>query len=213
MPAVGAQYAGPMHPLPPCHRVPFARATRSPARQCALAVCLAWLCWGAQAAPEEAVFSSRAQESTEGWARVSENLAVSLVEDAGASDALYQCIGSAGLPTNYHQFLATKAIPLATDKARFFFVRPASRPYCSAFYGEHGYAFWLVDADRRVIYASLADALDVLPSSHNGMRDLLVSQCHDGYCYRTTVIFSTQSWREQSCTTTSLQTGVTVPGC
>ena len=161
----------------------------------------------------KAFFSSYTEESTVGWAHVPEALAVQLVAQRKVRDEADGCIRDDKLPRNYHQFLVTRSLSLSTGKEPFRFVRPASLPYCGAFYGTHIYAFWIVDRNGQAVFDTSADEFEVLRSRHHTMRDLLVSQCHAGYCYRTTHVFDGQAYREQSCATTAIQTGESVPGC
>lgn len=167
----------------------------------------------AQAAEVKTVFSSYTEESTSGWAHVSEKLATQLVVDSDTQQYADQCIRDDARAKDYHQFLVAKTIPLSADNAPFTFVRPAHRPYCQAFYGAHIYALWVLDRRQQVVFATSADAFAVLDTSHKGMRDLVVSQCRGGYCYNSTFVFETRGYAQTSCETTTQQTKASVPGC
>jgi hypothetical protein len=167
----------------------------------------------ALAAQNDIVFQSSTEDWISGWTMPAESLAASLVTFSDLNDLANDCINEKGLSRNYRQFLVSKRIPLSTSGSKFSFVRPTSKLYCGAFYGAHTYSFWVVDHNRGVIFSSTADEFAILQSSHEGMRDLLVSGCHGGYCYRTTMLFSGGAYKKGSCSTTEIQTNKTVPGC
>lgn len=159
------------------------------------------------------VFQSQTEDRTTGWAVPKEKLATSLVTFSDLNTLANDCIQVNGLDKNFRQFLVSKALFLSKNRSKFLFVRPSSELYCGAFYGAHIFHFWIVDQKQRVIFSASADEFEAMESSHEGMRDLLVSSCHCGYCYRTTMMFSRGAYTKASCHTTELQTNKTVPRC
>lgn len=159
------------------------------------------------------VFQTQTEDRTIGWAVPNEKLATSLVTFSDLNTLASDCIQVNGLDKNFRQFLVSKPLFLSKNRSKFLFVRPSSELYCGAFYGAHIFHFWIVDPKQRVIFSSSADEFEVLKSNHEGMRDLLVSSCHGGYCYRTTMMFSRGAYAKASCHTTELETNKTVPGC
>lgn len=170
-------------------------------------------CACAQTVQAQSDFESYTEEPSDGWSAVSERLATRLVTAAGAKDLVDQCMADAAPASGYRQFLVAKPIALSTGKQRFRFVRPATTPHCDAFYGAHIYTFWLVDQRQEIVFSRSADAFTLLESSHNGLRDLVVSQCRAGYCFRTTFAFDKRTYQEASCETTAIETKTRVPGC
>ena len=159
------------------------------------------------------VFQSYTEEPTAGWGRISEALARRLVISKGIKDYADQCIHDDALARNYRQFLVTRPAPLSTGQEKYFLVRPTADPNCHAFYGAHVFTFWIVDSRQRIVFSATADEFTVLKTSHKGMRDLLVSQCHGGYCYRSTLAFDAHSYQAMSCATVTIATEESVPGC
>ena len=167
----------------------------------------------AGAAPASATFAT--EDSTAGWATVEESLARALVRAGDAEDRrqLDDAIRDDGLPRNYRQFLRARPVHIAAAGHAGLFVRPAAQPHASAFYGAHTFRFWFVDAGGRVLFTSSADKVAVLPSVHEGMHDLRVSQCRGGECFETDEVFEHGRYRDGACVTTSIASGQSSPGC
>lgn len=155
-------------------------------------------------------FESTTESSTEGWDSISEKLANQLLTLGDKHDRkmIAAAINDYGLANNFHQFFRKAALNLSTKgDDRHFFVRPASEPYYSPFYGAHIFKFWLVTEHGKLLLTTAADKFSVLPNVSNNMHDLMISQCYGGYCYDTTLVYSHGQYRNQSCQKTLIATG------
>ncbi|HEX7688601.1 MAG TPA: hypothetical protein VF453_12895 [Burkholderiaceae bacterium] len=168
---------------------------------------------GAASASTSATFAT--EDSTAGWATVKESLAQALVHAGDAEDRrqLDDTIRDDGLPRNDRQFLRARPVQLAVAGHPGLFVRPATQPHANAFYGAHTFRFWFVDAGGRLLFTSTADKVAVLPSVHEGMHDLRVSQCRGGECFETDEVFERGRYRDGACVTTSIASGQASAGC
>lgn len=168
---------------------------------------------GATSASTSATFAT--EDSTSGWATVKESLAQALVRAGNAQDRrqLDDTIRDDGLPRNYRQLLRARPVHVAAAGPPGLFVRPAAQPHASAFYGAHTFRFWFVDAGGRLLFTSTADQVAVLPSVHEGMHDLRVSQCRGGECFETDEVFERGRYRNGACVATSIASGQASLGC
>jgi len=90
---------------------------------------------------------------------------------------------------------SARAIRLNNDDLPDYFVRPAIKPYCHAFYGAHLFRYWFVTSykhkgkiEYRIIFKAGGDEVRVLNHFTNGYRDLeLVGH--------TAVDVETSAWR------------------
>ena len=166
------------------------------------------------APPHDELFASSTEDSTAGWARIPEALARALVASGDASDRTLvdDTIRGKGLARNDAQFFRAKAVRLAVAGLPMRFVRPPDKPYYLPFYGAHIFRFWFVDARGQIVFASAADAVAVLKSSHAGLHDLRVSQCHGGGCDDTVEVFAHGRYEAAACTTTT-DAGTAVVAC
>ncbi len=169
----------------------------------------------ALAAPRDALFESSTEDSTAGWSRIPERLAHALIASGDPTDRqlVDEAIHDDDLAHDDAQFFRAKPIRVALTGTPMRFVRPPDKPYHQVFYGAHIFRFWLVDARDHIVFASGADGFAVLKSSHGGMRDLRVSQCHGGYCYDTTLMFVHGQYVDAGCTTSAIDGGATTAGC
>jgi hypothetical protein len=160
-------------------------------------------------------FESTTESSTEGWESISEKLATQLLKLGDKQDRkrIADAIKDNGLANNFHQFFRKAAINLSTKGDRHYFVRPATDPYYSPFYGAHIFRFWIVTAQGKLLFTAAADGFSVLPNISNNMNDLMISQCYGGYCYDTTMTYSHGQYRNQSCQKTPIETDEAVSPC
>lgn len=77
------------------------------------------------------------------------------------------------------KLFVARAIQLNSDGTTDYFVRPALRPYCGAFYGAHLFRYWLVTGHRQhnkityqIVFKSGGDEARVLTRKTNGYHDL-----------------------------------------
>ena len=183
-------------------------------RRAALAS-LALFAAAATAAPRDVLFESATEDSTAGWSRIPESLAHALIAsgDAGDRERVDDAIAENELPRGDAQFFRARAVRVALAGPPMRFVRPPDKPFFLPFYGAHLFRFWFVDATGRVVFASGADAVAVLRTSHEGMHDLRVSQCHGGACDDTTEVFVHGAYRDAGCTRTAIDGGATSAPC
>ncbi len=188
------------------------RATAVASVACAVSM-LAWACDAVAAGP---AFSSATEApTTSGWQPITEKLAAALVARGDPTDRaeLDDTIHSEHLPRNLRQFFVARPVPLSDGGLRTLFVRPPTEPYYQPFYGAHTFRFWVVDARGRILLAAQADRFAVLGSVHEGMHDVLVSQCRGGFCYDTTAAFHDGAYRDGACVTRTIDGGATTPQC
>lgn len=176
-----------------------------------LALCVAALA----APPRDTLFESSTEDSTAGWSHIPEALAHGLVASGDDNDRTLvdDTIREKGLARNDAQFFRAKPIRLAVAGPAMRFVRPPDKPFLMPFYGAHIFRFWFVDARGRIVYASAADGVAVLRSSHDGMHDLRVSQCHGGGCADTTEVFAHGRYEDAGCTKRDIDGGATAVAC
>ena len=70
----------------------------------------------------------------------------------------------------------------------------------STFYGAHIFNYWILDEHGKVVFSSASDKFSVMEDTHNGMHDLLISQCYGGRCYDTRLFFHDGRYNEGECT-------------
>jgi hypothetical protein len=77
------------------------------------------------------------------------------------------------------ELFSARALQLNNDDLPDYFVRPAIKPYCHAFYGAHLFRFWFVTSYRkngkisyRLVFKAGGDEVRVLNPRTNGYHDL-----------------------------------------
>jgi len=169
-----------------------------------------WLASEAFAAP---LFQSSTEDSTAGWRMISAKLAKHLIEQSSASDDVTEAMSTRQRKDDYRIFFKARQIPLAIKGKSHLFVRPATSPHFGIFYGAHIFSYWIVDSNENIIFTSRSDRFSVLSASHNGMRDIEVSQCRTSECFVTRFVFDGASYVEQRCFTEEVQSRRRTAGC
>ena len=184
-------------------------------RSSSFLMAMALFCGAVGASAQTPLPSFATEQSTAGWMSIPEPLARTLVASGDKTDRelVDEAIKGDGLARNYRQFFRARKTALAVSGPPALFVRPASDPHYTPFYGAHIFRFWFISSTGNVLLASAADKVSVLDSVHAGMHDLAVSQCHGGACYDTTEVFEHGKYRDATCSTRSLDTGQTSAGC
>jgi hypothetical protein len=143
------------------------------------------------------IFSSATENSTSGWGGIPEKLAQELVSEDDRI-LLTDTIAQEGLSKNYHQFFRSKKIRLSPSEPLAYFIRPAKEPYYPVFYGAHTFRFWVVNVKGKVLLSGSADSVSFLNSIHDGMRDIMLTQCRSGTCYDTPEVYGSGEYRSGS---------------
>jgi hypothetical protein len=143
------------------------------------------------------MFSSATENSTFGWGGITEKLAQELVSEDDRV-LLMDTIAQEGLSKNYHQFFRSKRIRLSPSEPPAYFIRPAKVPYYPVFYGAHTFRFWVVNVKGKVLLSGSADSVSFLNSVHDGMRDIMLTQCRSGTCYNTPEVYGSGEYQRGS---------------
>jgi hypothetical protein len=151
----------------------------------------------AHAQPLPGMFSSATENSTFGWGGIPEKLAQELVSKDDRV-LLTDAIAQEGLSKNYHQFFRSKKISLSPSEPPAYFIRPAQEPYYPVFYGAHTFRFWVVNVKGKVLLSGSADSVSFLNSVHDGMRDIMLTQCRSGTCYDTLEVYGRGEYQSGS---------------
>lgn len=160
-------------------------------------ICLA-LAWTAASAGT--LFEAGTEFPVVGWRPVSSQLARAVLNASpDTEELLNEEIEEKGLKRHYRNYFVWKPIPVSATGKQFNFVRPAFDPYMQSLYGAHTFFYWIVGANGSVLLTSASDRLAVLSETHNGMRDLLISQCHGGWCFETRQVFDGRRYGPGVC--------------
>lgn len=166
-------------------------------QQIAIALCLG-LTWSAAAA--DTLFEAATEFPVAGWKPVSIQLSRAVLNTSPDTKKLLdEEIDDKGLKKRYRDYFLWKPIPISVTGKQFKFVRPNFDPYLQSLYGAHTFHYWIVGANGSVLLTSASDRLAVLSDAHNGMRDLLISQCHGGWCFETRQIFDGRQYEPSVC--------------
>ena len=132
---------------------------------------------------------------------------VNLILRDEPSDASYfgECMAEGSRTAR--EFFTSSLLDLNHDGSPDYFVRPALRPYCGAFYGAHLFRYWLVTSHRkggrisyRIVFKSGGDEATVLSHSTNGYRDLVLVGHNALESYTSTWHFNGSKYEPGSCT-------------
>jgi hypothetical protein len=157
----------------------------------------------AHAQPLPEMFSSATENSTFGWGGISEKLAKELISEDDRV-LVTDAIADEGLSKNYRQFFRSKRIRLSPSEPPAYFIRPAKEPYYPVFYGAHTFRFWVVNVKGKVLLSGSADSVSVLNSIHDGMRDIMFTQCRSGTCYDTAEVYVNGEYQSGSISVRSI---------
>ena len=128
-------------------------------------------------------------------------------EDTESRHQLRECVHENGLKIDQESSLFLVAeIHGASDTKKVYFVRPALKPYCFAFYGAHLFRYWFVASDHRaknhkyeILFRGGGDGVGVLPTRTNGIADL-VTYSHTAVSqFWVTLAFDGHKFMEKGC--------------
>jgi hypothetical protein len=128
-------------------------------------------------------------------------------EDANDNRLLAECLEEKGFTKKQASiFFSIYKIDLNSDGLPDYFVRPALKPYCFAFYGAHLFRYWLVTAQMKngqhiyyVAFKNGGDGVSILPTKTNGYRDLLVVGYNAVEEHQVTLAFDGNEYQTKSC--------------
>ena len=128
-------------------------------------------------------------------------------EDSDDNRSVHECMQQEKLKKGEEAALFTVSrVSLKDDQSPGYFVRPALKPFCSAFYGAHLFRYWFVTTAMekgrlvyRMAFKDGGDGVGVLPTSTNGYKDLLLYS-HDAVSqYWVTLAFDGREYKEKDC--------------
>ncbi|WP_147284402.1 hypothetical protein [Pseudacidovorax intermedius] len=122
----------------------------------------------------EILFENSTEDSTAKWAAASGPITDVLIATLEDRDVLENEMREKGYRIGRTKILAEKKIALSDSPGVYRFVRPATSPYVSYFYGAHNFQYWFM-ADSKVLFSSRSDKVTVLSSGRHGMKDIVVS--------------------------------------
>ncbi|RQH04251.1 hypothetical protein [Paraburkholderia dinghuensis] len=157
------------------------------------------------ASATEALFENHTEDSTNGWAHVTPAFAKALMKHEAQQQDLSGYAESGDIPKDPGTRLVQKAVPIGLHGKKVLYVRPTLEPYFAPFYGAHQFQHWLV-SNGRIFYEGSSDVFRVLPSDHDGMRDIEETACTAVKCYSTQFKFDSKSgcYKAASCHATSV---------
>jgi hypothetical protein len=128
-------------------------------------------------------------------------------EDADDRQLILECMQEKNVKKGKEAALFSVAeVNLANDAQKAYFVRPALKPYCSAFYGAHLFRYWIVTATVKGKHATYrtrfkngGDGVGVLPTSTHGLRDLLIYDHTARSQFWTTLVFDGHEYKQANC--------------
>lgn len=144
------------------------------------------------------IFQNSAEDSTEKWNGVSEFSKKLVIESMDDKNFLDAEIREKGLSKNHSPYLVEKPVPLGKTGGNYTFVRPATEPYLSTFYGAHVFRYWII-GNGKIIFLSASDRFSILSSSHNNMRDIVVTNYRGGWIYDDRYIFNSKKFYFYDC--------------
>ena len=103
----------------------------------------------------------------------------------------------------YETMFRSAPLPKTEGMNPAFFVRPATEPFCGAFYGAHLFQFWIMTASGEIIFHSGADMVTVFKTLNNGRPDLEVQNCTVDSCWISLMVFDGTSYKPQKCQKTT----------
>lgn len=155
------------------------RRTFTPALRCLVVTATATL--GQLAAATEPLLESYAEEHKAPTVRLPPAvLELVLPKDSVDRQSFHECMRDSGLRKGQEaQLFVASPVHLTGDSLPGYFVRPALKPYCIAFYGAHLFRYWFVAKEKtegaaryRVVFESGGDGVKVLASRSSGWQDI-----------------------------------------
>lgn len=113
---------------------------------------------------------------------------------------LGQCMKRLSLGQQEKLFLSSP-LPKAANHAQLYFVRPATKPYCSAFYGSHLFQFWIISESGNIFFNGFGDQVDIHVQQHHGMPDFEITNCNALGCRSVLMVFEDKKYLPMQCRT------------
>ncbi|MRV73116.1 hypothetical protein GJ700_15510 [Duganella sp. FT92W] len=120
---------------------------------------------------------------------------------------LHECMTEKGFGKKATaKFFTAKALHLNGDGVTDYFVRPALRPYCQAFYGAHLFRYWFIIGHRmqgkttyKIVFKNGGDEARILANVTNGYHDLALIGHTAAEAYTTTWRFNGKHYAQAGC--------------
>lgn len=126
-----------------------------------------------------------------------------MIQDA--KEYLDECLSKEKMPPRkYEALFRSASLPQDEGIDQLFFVRPATEPFCGAFYGAHLFQFWIMTASGKVILHSGADQVTIFKTLHNGKPDLEITNCNVNTCWSSLMIYDGTYYQPKKCGETTL---------
>lgn len=171
--------------------------------------CVLLLMWAPCAGAVETVFWSDTETRLEQTISAPPGLIQFVLggEDSDDRRILQECMEQERLKKGQEAALFTVSrVSLNGDNLPGYFVRPALKPFCFAFYGAHLFRYWFVSSSvekgrpaYRMVFKNGGDGVGVLPTSTNGYRDLLLFSHNAVSQYWVTFAFNGHKYEEKEC--------------
>lgn len=128
-------------------------------------------------------------------------------EDADSRHQFRGCMQESDLKNGQEGALFSVAeINAVSNTEKVFFVRPALKPYCFAFYGAHLFRYWFVASSQlakkhkyKILFKGGGDGIGVLPTRTNGVADLVAYGHTSVSQFWTTLAFDGHEFKEKGC--------------
>ncbi len=121
--------------------------------------------------------------------------------EAGQREDLHECVDQTPESVSATFFRQYELSNAGSDED-VLLIRPASQPYCGAYYGAHLFQFWIVSRARqgtsrpyRIELHSVADFLHVLTTGDPDRPDLVFDNCTGHGCISTRMRFDRGEYR------------------
>ncbi len=164
-------------------------------------------------AKDSIVFSSWAEEKTNRWQRIDNEMAVFLVSENKQQDSIKIYMDENGLGESFSELFSSRALPLAMSKGeKYIFIRPSSK-YTSPLYGAHTFPYWVLDENKKIVSSSSVDEFRVLSKGKYGMRDFEEINCFTNICHIKRFEFDGSRYVQKSCRISGVPEGNVVGNC
>jgi hypothetical protein len=167
------------------------------------AILLARIAWA------EPILTASSETVTAGEKSPAPTLVDALLSSVDQHDAALfsECLNEFNInKSRRHMLFKAVTLPKLAESEVMYFVRPALRPYCQAFYGAHAFQYWLVIEKRsgpkktyRILYTGIGDDFEVLPSKHMGYFDIIETNCTAVGCRSATMHYNGREYMPFSC--------------
>ncbi|MBV1775436.1 hypothetical protein KSF73_06870 [Burkholderiaceae bacterium DAT-1] len=117
------------------------------------------------------------------------------------------CLNDLEIPRGQvNRLFSVARVDLNGNHRKGYFVRPALKPYCFAFYGAHLYRYWLVSVHMvdgkptyQIDFKNGGDGIQVLNSRTHGMHDLIANYALAYQMYHVRLQYDGRQYKSHRC--------------